>query len=78
MKIKFNSDNNLSLNKMLKLPMLTVIVTSVFEGDGKYYPQFFLDECFYQVQILEFDYNMIVIIGVSHYMSHIFTIVVMI
>ena len=41
MKIKFNSDNNLSLNKMLKLPMWTVIVRSVFEVDGKYYPQVF-------------------------------------
>ena len=41
MKIKFNSDDNLPLNKMLKLHMLTVIVRSVFEEDGKYYPQVF-------------------------------------
>ena len=40
-KIKFNSDDNLPLNKMLKLHMLTVIVRSVFEEDGKYYPQVF-------------------------------------
>ena len=45
MKIKFNSDDNLSLNKMLKLHMLTVIVRSVFKTDDKYYPQVFLDEC---------------------------------
>ena len=49
MKIKFNSDDNLPLNKMLKLHMLTVIVRSVFEEDGKYYPQVFLDECLYEV-----------------------------
>ena len=49
MKIKFNSDDNMSLNKMLKLHMLTVIVTSVFEEDDKYYPQVFLDECLYKV-----------------------------
>ena len=46
MKVKFNSDDNLPLNKMPKLHMLTVIVRSVF-GDGKYYP--FLDEPLYEV-----------------------------
>ena len=35
MKIKFNSDDNLPLNKILKLHNLTVIVRSVFEEDGK-------------------------------------------
>ena len=40
MKVKFNSDN-LLLNKMLMLHMLTVIVRSAFEEDGKYYPQVF-------------------------------------
>ena len=52
MKIKFNSDDNLSLNKMLKLHMLTVIDRSVFEEDGKYYPQVFSDECLYEVQMI--------------------------
>ena len=51
-KIKFNSDDNLSLNKMLKLHMLTVIDRSVFEEDGKYYPQVFSDECLYEVQMI--------------------------
>ena len=53
MKIKFNSDDELPLNKMLKLYMLTIIVTSIFEEDGKYYPQVFLDECLYEM--LEYD-----------------------
>ena len=48
MKIKFNSDDNLPLNKMLKLHMLTVIVRSVFEG-CKYYPQVSLNECLNEV-----------------------------
>ena len=48
MKIKFNSDDTLPLDKMLRLHMLTVIVRSVFE-DGKYYPQVFFDECLYEV-----------------------------
>ena len=49
MKIRFESDDNLPLNKTLKLHMLTVIVKSVFEEDGKYYQQLFLGECFYEV-----------------------------
>ena len=47
--IKFNSDDSLLLNKTLKLHMLTVIVRSVFEESGKYYPQVFLDEYLYEV-----------------------------
>ena len=43
-KIRFNSDDKLPLNKMLKLHML-VIVKSVFEENGKYYRQVFLDQC---------------------------------
>ena len=42
MKIKFNSDDDLSLNKQLKFINLTIIVRTVFEEDGKYYPQIFL------------------------------------
>ena len=34
---------------MLKLHLLRVIVRSVFEEHGKYYPQVFLDECLYEV-----------------------------
>ena len=49
MKIKFNSNDNLPLNEILKLHMLTIIVRSVFEEDSKYYPQIFLDECLYEV-----------------------------
>ena len=38
MKIKFNSDDNLPLNKPLKFHSMTVTVRSVFEEDGKLYP----------------------------------------
>ena len=41
MKIKFDSDDNLPLGGILKLFMLTVVVRSVFEEDGRYYPQIF-------------------------------------
>ena len=43
MKIKFSSDDDLPLNKVLKLHMLTIIVRFVFEEDDKYYPQIFLN-----------------------------------
>ena len=55
MGVKFNTDDDLPLNKILKLPMLTIIVRSVFEEDGKYYPQVFLDECLYEVKMLGYD-----------------------
>ena len=44
MKINFDTDDNLLLNKLLKLYMLTIIVRSVFEEDGKFYTQVYLDE----------------------------------
>ena len=49
MKIKFNSDDNLPLNKTLKLHNVTIIIRSVFKEDGKFYPQVFLDECLYEL-----------------------------
>ena len=44
-KIKFNSNDNLPLTKMVKIHKLKVIVRYVFEKDDKYHPQVFLDEC---------------------------------
>ena len=40
-KIKFDSDDNFHLNKLLKLHMLTIIARSVFVEDSKFYPQVF-------------------------------------
>ena len=48
-KIKFNSDDNLQLNKPLKLHAMTIIIRSVFEEGGKFYPPVYLDECLYEV-----------------------------
>ena len=41
MKIKFNSDDNLPLNKQLKFLSVTIIVRCVFEKDGENYSQVF-------------------------------------
>ena len=37
-KIKFNFDDDLPLNKPLKFLLTTIVITSVFEKDGKLYP----------------------------------------
>ena len=37
MKIRFNSDDNLPLNKPLKFHLMTINIRSVFEEDGKLY-----------------------------------------
>ena len=49
MKIKFNSDDDLPLNKPLRFRALTIIIRSVFEEDGKRYLQVFLDGTLYEV-----------------------------
>ena len=47
MKIKFDSDDDLPLNKTTDIHNLTIVVRAVFHETNKYYPQFFLDECLY-------------------------------
>ena len=49
MKIKFGTDDNLPLNKPLKLHLLTIIVRCIFEEDSKFYPQHYLDDCLYEL-----------------------------
>ena len=49
MKIKFDSDDDLPLNKILKFRILTIIIRNIFEKNGKYYPQIFLDDALYEV-----------------------------
>ena len=48
MKIKFNSDDDIPLNKQLNFLSMTAIIRNIFEKDGKYYPQIFLDKCLYE------------------------------
>ena len=51
MKIKFNSVDNLPLNKPLTFHNMTTIIRSVFEEDGTLYPQVFLDDTSYELRI---------------------------
>ena len=48
-KIKFNSDDNLPLNKQLKFHTMTVTIRCVFSEDDKLYPQVFFDEALYRL-----------------------------
>ena len=51
MKIKFNSDDDLPLNKQLKFHNMIITIRSVFEEDGKLYPQVFLDDTLYELNV---------------------------
>ena len=51
MKIKFNSDDDLPLNKPLQFHLLIIIIRSVFEEGGKLYPQVFLDNTLYELNV---------------------------
>ena len=48
MKIKFNSDHKLPLNKTIKIPSMIIVIKVVFHENNKNYPQVFLDECLYK------------------------------
>ena len=48
-KIKFNFDNDLPLNKPLKFHLMEIIIRPVFEEVGKLYPQVFLNDALYEL-----------------------------
>ena len=54
MKIKFNSDDNLPLKKPLKFHNMNITIRSVFEEDGKLYPQLYLDDSLYELNVYIF------------------------
>ena len=41
MKIKFNSNDELPLNKIIENPTMTIVIRAVFHENNKYYPQVF-------------------------------------
>ena len=48
-KIKFQSDDDLPMNKPIEIRLLTIIFRCVFSEDGKFYPQLFLDDALYEL-----------------------------
>ena len=49
MKIKFNSDEELPLNKTIEIPSMEIVIRTIFLQNNKYYPHVFLDECLYKI-----------------------------
>ena len=49
MKIKFNSDDELPLNKTIEIVTITIVDRAVFHENNEYYAQVFLDECLYKL-----------------------------
>ena len=53
LKIKFNSDDDLPLNKPSKFHSMTIVIRSIFEEYGKLYPQVFLDDTLHELRMLK-------------------------
>ena len=49
MKIKLNSDDELSINKIVEFLIITIFVRAISLENNKYYPQVFLDECLHKI-----------------------------
>ena len=49
MKTRFKSNDDLPLNKPIKLCLLTIIIRCVISEDGKFYLQLFLDDALYEL-----------------------------
>ena len=49
MKIKFNSDDELPLNKTIQMSATTIVVRAIFFLNSKYYLQVFIDEFLYKI-----------------------------
>ena len=47
-KIKFETDDDLPLGKIINIPLCVIIVKGFFEEDTKHYPQVLLHDCFYE------------------------------
>ena len=49
MKIKFESNDNLPTDNIVKMHQVTIIIRSVFAQNRKFYPQLFLDDALYNI-----------------------------
>ena len=46
-KIRFSSDIDLPLGTLIEFKMLTIIISCIIKKNDKYYPEIYLDECWY-------------------------------
>ena len=49
LKIRFESNDDLPMNKTIRLHLLTIIIRFVFSQGGKFYPKLFLDDALYEL-----------------------------
>ena len=49
MRIKFESNDNLPIDNIVNMHLVTIIIRSVFAQNGKFYPQLFLDDALYEL-----------------------------
>ena len=49
MRIKFDLDYELFLNKTIEIRSMIIVVRAVFHENNKYYPQVSLDKCLYKL-----------------------------
>ena len=47
-KIRFSSDIDLPLGKLIEFKVLTIIIKCIIKKNDKYYPEIYLDECLYR------------------------------
>ena len=50
MKIRFKTNDDLPLSKIIKIHVCVVIVSSIFKEDNEYHPQVLLHDCFYECE----------------------------
>ena len=60
-KIKFETDDKLPLDKIIHIPECVLIVSSVFKEDYKYHPQVLLHGCSYEYEKVSENYPQVLI-----------------
>ena len=53
MKVKFDADDELPLNKTIEIRSMIIFVRAAFHENNIYYPRAFLDECLYKSTLNE-------------------------
>ena len=50
MKIRFKTNDDLPLNKIINIPVCVVTVSSIFKQDNEYHPQVLFHDFFYEYE----------------------------
>ena len=63
-KTRFESNDDLTLGKILNFPVCIIVVKSVFQRDNNYYSQVLLYECLYEYEEYKFFKSGLIILVV--------------